>query len=279
MTGTSRPTAGELRVVVAIDMSVASTLALVSAAEIAAVTGGELLGVLVEDINLVRLAQLPDTIELGVLSASRRTLDLDHLERSLAALARRARQELSRTAAQASVAWSFEVVRGPVLAEVQRIAEGAGLVALGRSSRGFGSERPGSTARGLIAAGRQSVWLQHPSGPEGHLVLVCGAVAAAEALVTAAARLKRAARDGVVLLVAAPTMEQAADVERAVLTRLTTHRLRLTLSRRLVVPVADQVVATVKALRPGVLVIGVDDPHVIPLLDEVPCSMLIARVR
>ena len=29
----------------------------------------------------------------------------------------------------------------------------------------------------------------------------------------------------------------------------------------------------------GVLVIGVDDPHVIPLLDEVSCSMLVARVR
>jgi nucleotide-binding universal stress UspA family protein len=265
--------------VVAIDMSTASRKALEAAAEIAAMIGAELHGVLVEDINLVRLAELPDSAELGVLSGSRRELDVDRLEHSLAALARRARQELSQVAARASVAWSFEVVRGPVLAEVLRVAEGAGLVALGRSGTGIGRDRPGSTARGLLAAGRQSVWLQHPAGSTGQVVLVCGSDAAPEATVDAVARLKRAARDGVAVVVTAPTVKRATEVEQVVLAALATHHVRPTMSRLLVGATPDQVVATVKMLRPGVLVVSAEDRNVLRLLDEVSCSLLVARER
>ncbi len=236
-------------------------------------------GVLVEDINLVRLAELPDSAELGVLSGSRRKLDVDRLERSLAALAHRARQELSRVAAQASVAWSFEVVRGPVLAEVLRVAEGAGLVALGRSGTGLGRDRPGSTARGLLAAGQQSVWLQHPAGSNGQVVLVCGSDAAPEATVDAVARLKRAARNGVAVVVTATTVERATEVEQVVLAALAAHHVRPTMSRLLVGATPDQVVATVKMLRPGVLVLSAEDPNVFRLLDDVSCSLLVARER
>ena len=269
----------ERRVVVGIDMSTASRQALATAAEIAAMIGAELHGVLVEDINLVRLAGLPDSAEFGVLSAARRDLDVDRLERSLAALARRARQELSQAAARAHVAWSFEVVRGPVLAEVLRVAEGAGLVALGRSGTGIGRDRPGSTARGLLEAGRQSVWLQHPSGTHGQVVLVCGSDAAPNVAVDAVARLKRAGRDGVAVVITAPTVEQATDVERGVLAGLASHHLRPTISRLLVAAAADQVVATVKMLRPGVIVVSAEDPNVLRLFDEVPCSLLVARER
>jgi hypothetical protein len=266
-------------VVVAIDMSAASMLALEAAAEIAAIIGAEVHGVLVEDINLVRLAQLPDSAELGVVSASRRELDVEHLERSLAALAGRARHELSQAASRARVAWSFEVVRGAVLNEVLRVAEGAGLVALGRSGASFGRDRPGSTARGVLAAGRQSLWLQHPSGAPGQVVLVCGSDAAPEAAVAAAARLKRAGRDGVAVLVTASTIERAAEVERVVLASLAAHHVTPTTSRLLVVSTADQVVSAVKLLRPGVLVLAANDPHVFRLLDEVSCSLLVARER
>lgn len=263
------------RVVVALDMSAASRLALEAAAEMAALVGAELHGVLVEDVNLIRLAELPGSVEMGAASLSRRDLDAVRMRRALEGQARDLRRELEGIAGRASVGWTFEVARGAVLEELLRVAEGAGLVALGRSGAGFQRARPGSTARGLARAGRQAVWLQHPSAADGQLVLVCGSEPSVKRVVVAASQLARAVRDGVVLLIVAPTRERAAEIENVAVTELAAAKLTPTRVTHMVGASADDLVTTARRLCPWALVVAADDPHLVPLLEGVACSMLV----
>ena len=270
------PVAVRRRVMVALDMSTASRRALEAAAEMAALLGAELHGVLVEDVNLLRLAELPGSTEIGIASASRRALDVARMRRTLEGQARELRQELGRIADQASVGWSFDVLRGIVLDELRRAAEGAGVVAVGRCGSGFRRGRPGSTARGLLDhAGHRVVWLQHPAPHDGQVVLVCTSEASARRVVAAAAGLRRAILQGVAVLTVAPTAGRAAEIETVALTELARAQLGPTMARRVVDASSDRVVAAAGSLQPWALVVADDDPRLTSLIDRVPCSVLV----
>jgi hypothetical protein len=88
-------------------------------AAIAAETQADLLGVLIEDIDLLRLARLPFATEVGYPSAAFHGLDVATLERAL-----RARADALR-AALAGVQWAFRVERGqPAHILAAALAEG-----------------------------------------------------------------------------------------------------------------------------------------------------------
>jgi len=99
------------RIVVALD---AGTPArdLDAAVALAGRTGAELLGLFVEDIELIRFAALPFAREIGAASAARRELDVASVERALRALANEAERLLAGAAGRSSVPWSFRVARG-----------------------------------------------------------------------------------------------------------------------------------------------------------------------
>ena len=83
----------------------------------------ELLGLFIEDIDLVRLAALPLAAEVGSASAMRRALDPAAIERALQAEASRLRQSLA-VALGSEVAWSFRVTRAsPVEAVAAALGE------------------------------------------------------------------------------------------------------------------------------------------------------------
>ena len=140
------------RILVALDASRQSVAALEAATDFAARMQAELVGLFVEDVNLLRLAELPFAREVGSYSAGQRQLTQASIEEQLRVQADRARRSLQAHAERASVQWTFEVTRGLVTTAVLSAASGADLVILGRAGHAAGSGRElGSTAQGVAS--------------------------------------------------------------------------------------------------------------------------------
>jgi nucleotide-binding universal stress UspA family protein len=140
------------RILVALDASPHSLSALEAAVELASRFRAELLGLFVEDVNLLRLGELSFTREVGLSSATRRRLDTQQVERELRAQAGRARRALTTAAERASVRCSFRVVRGTTAAELLTAASDTDLVILGKSGWPVTPRRRlGSTARAFLS--------------------------------------------------------------------------------------------------------------------------------
>jgi len=104
-----------VQVLVALDSTSDNRAAMRAAVELAARLQAELLGLFLEDTNLLRLADLPFAREIRPLSAQERPLTERDLLLSLRALATRTEMELGRMAGKAKVRWSFRIERGPRL--------------------------------------------------------------------------------------------------------------------------------------------------------------------
>ena len=121
----------------------------------------ELLGLFIEDVELLRFAALPFAAEVGFPSAARRTVDLAAVERALQGQAAALRQTLA--ASLGSQTWSFRVARAtPADAVAAALAEGYAPALLIPPRANLHAERrvlrrPGLTdeqLRALIAATR-----------------------------------------------------------------------------------------------------------------------------
>lgn len=198
------------RILVALDASPHSLAALEAAVALAADLQAELLGLFVEDADLLRLAALPFVRELGLYSAKPRPLNEPQVERELRARARRAEQALAAMADRAQVRWSFRVVRGMISAELLAAAVEADLISLGRTGWSLaGRRRVGSTARTILSqASRPALVVRqgaHLSLPI--MVVYDGSALAGKALATAA-RLSQGKEENLLVLVAADDLAQ-----------------------------------------------------------------------
>ena len=101
-----------LRIFIGLDSSPTSLRGLADAAEMAARLDAELVGLFVEDDNLMRLARLPQSFEIGMRSARSRNLDPEAIGRLFKQMAERARRAVKQAADREQVRSSFEVVRG-----------------------------------------------------------------------------------------------------------------------------------------------------------------------
>jgi nucleotide-binding universal stress UspA family protein len=152
------------RILVALDSSRHSLAALEAAGELAAHTEAELLGLFVEDINLLRLAKLPFASQVSWTARAAESVDSARMERELRAQAEQARQALAAVAGRLRVPWSFRVVRGEVAAEVLAAAEKADLLTLGKRGLALSGQRLGSTAHAALTRLRRPLLLsQHGS--------------------------------------------------------------------------------------------------------------------
>jgi len=176
------------RILVAIDASPPSLEAARTAAELARALGAELLGLFVEDANLLRLAGLPFARQLPVLGGAARPLELLAVESQLRAQASRAREALAREASALHVGWRFEVRRGPVTSEVLAAAGQADLLVVGARGQG-GRGRSGGTAWAVAERAATSVVLVErrrlPGGSGGILVAFDGGPGSEAALAAA----------------------------------------------------------------------------------------------
>ena len=192
------------RILVALDASPHSLAALEAAVALAADVDAELVGLFVEDAELLRLAGLPFVREFGLYSATSRPVDALEMEHQLRARAHRAEQALAVMAGRAHVRWSFRVVRGAIAAELLAAAAEADLISLGRVGWSMaGRRRVGSTTRAVLtqASGpalvvHQGVRLQPP-----FVAVYDGSALAGKAL-TIASRLAQG-KDGELLVLVA----------------------------------------------------------------------------
>lgn len=191
------------RILVALDASPHSRAALAAAVELSAALGAELVGIYVEDISLLRMAQLRVSVEVGSASGRVRRVDERRVSYALRSQAERARKALQRTARIWGVRWSFEVLRGAIARQLLEAAVDADLVILGRVGW---SDKPvlGSTAESLLSEAPQRTLLlaaRHQL-PRNLLALYDGSEISARALDTAAELSRQAGRYLTVAIVA-----------------------------------------------------------------------------
>ncbi|MGW8226076.1 MAG: universal stress protein [Anaerolineales bacterium] len=193
------------KILIALDASPASQAALQLAAELAARHEAELIGIYVEDINLLRSAEIPIIHEVGGYSAISRRMNRHHIESELRAQARRVEQLLANIARRANLRWSFLSVRGLIPVELISAAENVDLIILGKKGWSAGVQI-GSTARHLAAlAPVQSLLMEnfiHPGTPV--LVIYDGSEGSQKVLRTAS----RICTPGSILTILIPAEDQ-----------------------------------------------------------------------
>jgi hypothetical protein len=115
------------RIVVALGSSRESRIAVEASAELAARLRAELLGLFVEDLNLLRMAALPFTrvAGRGPLSSE---VSISMVERTFRQAAAEARAFLEAAVTRQPVRWSFRVVRGVLVRELSVAAEAEDLL-------------------------------------------------------------------------------------------------------------------------------------------------------
>lgn len=116
------------RIVVRVHAAPSRRAVLEAAAALADKLDAELVGLFVEDVDLLHFAGLPFAREVGFTSATRRPLDVPAMERSLRTLAKEAHATLALVARDSPVRWSFRVARGPEAPELLAVATGEDLV-------------------------------------------------------------------------------------------------------------------------------------------------------
>ena len=150
-------------IAVALDCSPHSRASLAAAAELARLMHADLTGIFVEDINLLRMAELPCCHEIRMYTSEPEKVDSSQLERSLKLQAKAAEESLQRIAGDLMVKHSFRVSRGIVSAEVISAALDADLLVLGRSGRSPSCRKGlGSTARKALEEGKKPLLFIRP---------------------------------------------------------------------------------------------------------------------
>lgn len=187
MTGLSKRVSIK-RIAVAIDCSPHSRASLSTAAELAGILHAELLGIFVEDINLIRMAELPFSQEIHRHTARCEPIDSLKLERMLDQQANEAYELFRQTAIRFGIPHTFKKLRGLVPAEVLEAALEADLLAMGRSGKTPVCRRGlGSTARKAIRESKANILLSRPgvASDSPLLVIYDGSPGAKHALETA----------------------------------------------------------------------------------------------
>ncbi len=271
------------RILVALDASQESMVALSTAAQMARRLHAELVGLFVEDENLLKLVQHPFAREVNLLTRIGRSLDTATLERDLKMQAALARRGLERAAAEMQVPWSFRVARGAVEAELLAAALEADIVAIGRSVRRLtGGAGLGRTAQALSLRSRCSLLFGVAAERLGQAVALAydGSPAAVAALGVAA---RIADDDGGRLLVflRADGAERVARFEADIRRMLRGSRLELAF-RGLTGPGWAAMLPIVQAGSPRLLVVGIDPngaaaPSMAKIIESVGCPVLQIR--
>lgn len=195
------------RILVALDASPHSQVALRAAARVAAALQAELQGLFVEDANLFHLCNSPFCREVGLRTAVVRQLESHTVERQLRVLAAEMRRALARVAGEAQVRWSFQVARGAVEQELLAAAEHAAVLSLGRAGWLAGAQL-GSTTRTLVQRTmRPLLILGNRDGLTHPLTVLYNGSASADRALTLAVRLAQQNSHTLAVLLVGPETE------------------------------------------------------------------------
>lgn len=212
------------RILVALDASTSSLNALHTAVDLAAQFKAEVLGLFVEDVNLLRLAELPMAREISFYTPSARRLKPLEMELQLRIQAARIRRTLEKIAGQAGVAWSFRSTRGAVGAEVLSAGAEADLVVLGKIGRSLpGPQRSGSTVRTLLLHRRGMTLIMEsrvPFGPTLPVAALYDGTPAAQKALETATYLAESHQAAMIVFIIADSIEQGRAYQQEAVRRL-----------------------------------------------------------
>ena len=270
------------RILVALDASGHSRAALETAAQLASWHEAELEGLYVEDINLIRMATLPTTREVGPASPTPRPLVPRHVERVLRETAAGAERALTEIAKRRGVRARFRVARGAVTSVLLEAAGEADVVALGRAGAGTrGPGRLGSTARQFAARRSHStLLLQGRLRPDQSVVVFFDGSPSCERAIAAAAGIANRLRADLRVVVPASDPERGRQLETAAAKVLGAVPGDVR-ARTLVGTDRPAMLRAVRSERPGLCVVGcgsgLGDELVNRLADELRVSLFLVQ--
>ena len=181
-----------------------------SAAELAATLKAELRVLYIQDLGLMRFAELPVAAEVVKHTASERSVDRVRLEREMEARAKRIARELAQLAEQRQIRWSFKTVRGQGESEILAASEHADLLIVNRKTGHMLVRRDqlGSTAAVIVTKSQRTVVLleEHAHLDRPLVVLMENLERDRKALMIAL-RLSHDDRRKLVVIVSVPTLE------------------------------------------------------------------------
>jgi K+-sensing histidine kinase KdpD len=287
-TAEDRAAARFRRILMAVDSTPENLSTVESVADLAARLEAELLGLFVEDIDLLRLAEHPEASAFSLLSAGRQHLTKGMVQRALRAQAARGRRAVEDAAARRRVKSSFQVRRGRVAAEVLALAEDADLVIVGWSAGGFASPArnhrrpPGTTARAVAAGASGSVLvLRHRVAFSGPVLAVFDGSADAAGVIAAAAQLADREGAGLEIVLATGDAGEAGRWRRALEPELRARGLPV---RFVGMPDADldRLCRTAMRDHATIMVLGAASPLLAgagaaDLFERIDCSVLLVR--
>lgn len=140
------------RVLVAFGGPLRGEDALEAAVELASSLQAPLTALFVEDVNLVRLSELPFARELDRASGAIRPLDPERLGRALASEARKLEERLQRESRKKRISVTMQVVRGHYMTSAVQMARSRDIVLFDDSIRAPGGQEEG-------ARWRRPVWV------------------------------------------------------------------------------------------------------------------------
>jgi nucleotide-binding universal stress UspA family protein len=270
------------RILVALDASPHSQAALEAAVELAALMEAEMLGLFVEDVNLLRLAELPFPQEICVSTTTCRWLDVRAIERDLRAQATRVRRTLALHAGRARVRWSFQVARGVIARELLTAAAHADMITLGRAGHSLGERHLGSTARAVLnEAPCLTLLVQQGERLQLPVMVVYDGSALAQRALTIAARLVEGRGRHMIVLIPTDDEQTVERIKCEVSERLKERDL---MARYHVVPApnAQRLARAIQTEPLGTLVLPADSTALsreamIDLMNEIEVPILLVR--
>lgn len=271
------------RILVALDTSTGSLAALQASAGLAAALKAELIGLFVEDVNLIRYSALPFALEQRWPAARRQPLDEQQIEHQLRLRASQARRALAAAAEQLEVPWTFRVVRGQVTNEVLVACLEADLLSLGCTSRALMQKsRLGSTAREATQRSPRSVLLAREPGEMDWPVVVTydGSTLARYGL-AAGMRLAQRYENNLIVLVLGENREAAAPLVEDVQALVEPTHVHVDF-HFVATGDADQLVNLIKKQSCNLVILAGETPLLLSetlqaLLDGLDCPVMLVR--
>ena len=160
------------RVVVALDPAAQCRAALEAAARLAALRGAELVGLFIEDSELLDAAALPVTRIVRSYDLVEETVDAARMQQGLRVWASRAEAMLNSAAGRWRVKSSFRVARGPIAERLLAETGECELLALGTVGRPSPGNRVGGTARRIASGALCPVMVMRGEGGRARPVVV-----------------------------------------------------------------------------------------------------------
>jgi nucleotide-binding universal stress UspA family protein len=263
------------RILVALDASPDSLAALQAAVRLAARMEAELLGLFVEDVNLLRVAESPFAREILYPSARETPVSRSSMELLLRRQSEQARAALESAAQRAQVRCVFRTVRGQVASELLSAAAEADLLAMGKLGWSLGSQlRMGSTALELVASTIPLLLLCESGAPvKPRLVVYYDDSPQARRALLAAAELAKADSGSMTVLLAATGEDAALSMQNAVQALLRDRELELQFHR---IDPTDEIAVlnAIRAEETAMFVVGGREPF-----QKLPALEVILRER